>query len=145
MIKVKSKIISSSSKPFIVAEMSGNHNGSLSNAIKIVDLAARCGVDAIKLQTFTPDTITIKSKRKEFFIKDKKNIWKNQTLYNLYKKAYTPWEWHKKIFKRAKKRKIICFSSPFDETAVDFLEKLKVPIYKIASFENTHFPLLKNS
>ena len=131
------------SKPFIIAEMSGNHNGSLANALKLVDLASKCGVNAIKLQTFKPDTITIKSSRKEFFIKDKKNLWKNQSLYNLYKKAHTPWEWHHKIFNRAKKRNLICFSSPFDETAVDFLEKLKTPIYKIASFENTHFPLLK--
>lgn len=143
MIKIKTKKISKKNKPFIIAEMSGNHNGLLSNALKLVDLAAKCGADAIKLQTFTPNTITMKSKRKEFYIKDKKNLWKNNSLFQLYKKAHTPWEWHHQIFQRAKKRKIICFSSPFDETAVDFLEKLNAPLYKIASFENTHFPLLK--
>ena len=130
-------------KPIIIAEMSGNHGGSLQNALKIVDLASDCGVDAIKLQTFTPDTITIKSKRSEFFIKDNKNIWKNNSLHNLYKKAHTPWKWHNQIFKRAKQKKLICFSSPFDESAVDFLESLGAPMYKIASFEITHFPLLK--
>ena len=143
MIKIKTKKINKNNKPFIIAEMSGNHNGLLSNALKLVDLAAKCGADAIKLQTFTPDTITMKSKRKEFYIKDKKNLWKNNSLFELYKKAHTPWKWHHKIFERAKKKKIICFSSPFDETAVDFLEKLNAPFYKIASFENTHFPLLK--
>ncbi len=143
MIKIKKKKFFKNNKPFIIAEMSGNHNGLLSNALKLVDLAAKCGADAIKLQTFTPNTITMKSKRKEFYIKDKKNLWKNNSLFELYKKAHTPWEWHHQIFQRAKKRKIICFSSPFDETAVDFLEKLNVPFYKIASFENTHFPLLK--
>tara|TARA_X000001036_G_scaffold426598_1_gene454191 strand:+ start:3009 stop:4052 length:1044 start_codon:yes stop_codon:yes gene_type:complete len=143
VIKIKKKKFFKNNKPFIIAEMSGNHNGLLSNALKLVDLAAKCGADAIKLQTFTPNTITMKSKRKEFYIKDKKNLWKNNSLFELYKKAHTPWEWHHQIFQRAKKRKIICFSSPFDETAVDFLEKLNVPFYKIASFENTHFPLLK--
>jgi pseudaminic acid synthase len=143
VIKIKTKKINKNNKPFIIAEMSGNHNGLLSNALKLVDLAAKCGADAIKLQTFTPDTITMKSKRKEFYIKDKKNLWKNNSLFELYKKAHTPWKWHHKIFERAKKKKIICFSSPFDETAVDFLEKLNAPFYKIASFENTHFPLLK--
>ena len=90
-------------KPFIIAEMSGNHNGSLANALKLVDLASKCGVNAIKLQTFKPDTITIKSNRREFFIRDKKNLWKNQSLYNLYKKAHTPWEWHTKYLKEQKK------------------------------------------
>ena len=143
MFKIKKRIISQKKSPFIIAEMSGNHNGSLSEALKIVDLASIAGADAIKLQTYTPDTITMKSKRSEFFIKDKKNLWKNNSLYDLYKKAHTPWSWHKKIFERAKKRKLIYFSSPFDETAVDLLEKLNVPLYKIASAENNHFPLLK--
>ena len=143
MFKIKKRIISQKKNPFIIAEMSGNHNGSLSEALKIVDLASIAGADAIKLQTYTPDTITMKSKRSEFFIKDKKNLWKNNSLYDLYKKAHTPWSWHKKIFERAKKRKLIYFSSPFDETAVDLLEKLNVPLYKIASAENNHFPLLK--
>ena len=143
MFKIKKRIISQKKSPFIIAEMSGNHNGSLSEALKIVDLASIAGADAIKLQTYTPDTITMKSKRSEFFIKDKKNLWKNNSLYDLYKKAHTPWSWHKKIFERAKNRKLIYFSSPFDETAVDLLEKLNVPLYKIASAENNHFPLLK--
>jgi pseudaminic acid synthase len=143
MFNIKSRIISNKSKPFIIAEMSANHNGSLDTALKLVDIAAKSGADAIKLQTYTADTITIKSNRKEFLITDKKNLWKNKTLYELYKKGETPLNWHKQIFDRAKKNKIICFSSPFDETAVDFLEKLKTPVYKIASFENEHYPLLK--
>ncbi len=143
MFRVGKKIISKNYKPFIIAEMSGNHNGSLQNALKIVDLVAKSGADAIKLQTYTPETITIKSARKEFFIKDKNNLWKNSSLFDLYKKAQTPWSWHKKIFERAKKKNLIFFSSPFDETAVDFLENFNVPIYKIASFENNHYPLLK--
>jgi pseudaminic acid synthase len=130
-------------KPFIIAEMSANHNQSLKRALKIVKAAHKCGADAIKLQTYTPDTLTLNLKKKEFLIKDKKSLWKGKSLYELYKKAYTPWEWHKPIMKLAKKLGIICFSTPFDETAVDFLEKLKVPIYKIASFESTHLPLIK--
>ena len=143
MFRISKKTISTKHKPFIIAEMSGNHNGSLKKALKIVDLAANAGADAIKLQTYTPETITMKSSRKEFFIKDKKNLWKNNSLFDLYKKAQTPWEWHKKIFERAKKNNLIFFSSPFDESAVDFLENLNVPMYKIASFENNHYPLLK--
>jgi len=144
MIKIKSRTISSKNRPFVIAELSGNHNGLLSNALKLVDLAAKSGVDAIKLQTYTPETITLNSNKKDFLIKDKKNPWKkNHNLFQLYKKAHTPWSWHKKIFDRAKKNKLIYFSSPFDETAVDYLEKLNVPIYKIASFENNHYPLLK--
>jgi len=129
--------------PIIIAEMSGNHNGSLQKALKIVKEAARAGADAIKLQTYTPDTITLKSKNKDFIIRDKKSLWKKKNLYSLYKKAHTPWSWHKKIFETAKKSNIVCFSSPFDETAVEFLEKLNVPFYKIASFEITHLPLIK--
>ena len=123
--------------------MSANHNGSLKNALKLVDIAAKSGADAIKLQTFTADTMTIKSNRKEFLITNKKNLWKNKTLYELYKKGETPLSWHKKIFDRAKKNKIICFSSPFDETAVDFLETLDIGIYKISSLENTDHALIK--
>jgi len=143
MFKINKRIISNKREPFIIAEMSGNHNGSLQKALKLVDLAAIAGADAIKLQTYTPDTITMKSARKEFFIKSSKNLWKNNSLYELYEKAHTPWSWHKKIFERAIKKKLIFFSSPFDETAVDFLESLNVHLYKIASFENNHFPLLK--
>lgn len=130
-------------KPFIIAEMSGNHNQSLERALKIVDVAADCGVDAIKIQTYTADTITIDKNDGEFFIKDKNNLWKGESLYSLYQKAYTPWEWHKAIFDKAKEKGIICFSTPFDFSAVDFLEDLGNPIYKIASFENIDLPLIK--
>ncbi|WP_288794749.1 pseudaminic acid synthase [uncultured Megamonas sp.] len=132
-----------SSKPFIIAEISGNHNQSLERALKIVDVAADCGVDAIKIQTYTADTITIDKNDGEFFIKDKNNLWKGESLYSLYQKAYTPWEWHKAIFDKAKEKGIICFSTPFDFSAVDFLEELGNPIYKIASFENIDLPLIK--
>jgi sialic acid synthase SpsE len=130
-------------KPCIIAEISGNHNKKLKNALKLVEVAAQSGADIVKLQTYTPDTITLKSSRKEFLIKDKKSLWKNQNLYNLFKKGFTPWEWHPAIFKKAKKLGILCFSSVFDETSVDFLEELNVPAYKIASFESNHYPLIK--
>lgn len=127
-------------KPFIIAEMSGNHNQSLERALAIVDAAADTGADAIKLQTYTADTMTIKG---AYQINDETSLWKGRELYDLYKEAYTPWEWHKPIFDRAKERGMLAFSSPFDETAVDFLEELDVPCYKIASFENTDWPLLR--
>lgn len=130
-------------KPFVIAEMSGNHNQSLDKALSIVDAAADAGAHAIKLQTYTPDTLTIDFSNNEFFISDSKSIWKGRSLYDLYKEAYTPWEWHQAIFDRARERNIICFSTPFDDTAVDFLESLDVPAYKIASFENNYLPLLK--
>ena len=130
-------------KPFVIAEMSGNHGGSLAKALKIVDAVSKTGASAIKLQTYKPETMTIKSKRREFQINDKKNLWSGNSLFDLYKKAQTPWSWHKPIMQRAKERGLVCFSSPFDDTAVDFLEGLKVPAYKIASFENNHFPLIK--
>jgi pseudaminic acid synthase len=142
-MKIKNINIGINYPPIIIAEMSGNHNQSLKNAIKIVEKAKKCGLKFLKIQTYTPDTITLKSNRKDFFIRDKKNIWYGQSLYNLYKKAYTPWEWHEAIFKRAKELGIICFSTPFDPSSVDFLESLKVPAYKIASFEITDFPLIK--
>ena len=129
--------------PIIIAEMSGNHNGSLKKALEIVKEASKAGADAIKLQTYTAETITINSKSRDFIIHDKKSLWKKERLYNLYKKAHTPWSWHKKIYDLAKKLNLVCFSSPFDETAVDFLEKLNTPFYKIASFEITHLPLIK--
>ena len=123
--------------------MSGNHNQSLQRALEIVELAAATGAHALKLQTYTADTMTLDIKNDEFFISDKKNLWKGQSLYDLYKQAYTPWEWHEPIKKRANELGMICFSTPFDDTALEFLEDLKMPAYKIASFENTHLPLIK--
>ena len=142
-ITIGNNIISSKNRPFIIAEMSGNHNQSLDKALSIVDAAAAAGADAIKLQTYTADTITLDSKNKDFSIKNKDSLWVGENLHNLYKKANTPWDWHYEIFKRANQKGILCFSSPFDETAVDFLENLEVPAYKIASFENNHIPLIK--
>jgi len=130
-------------KPFIIAEMSGNHNQSLERALLIVEEAAKSGVDALKIQTYTPDTITIDSDRDEFKIKDNNSLWNGETLYSLYGKAYTPWDWNKPIFDKCTELGIIGFSTPFDFSAVDFLEKLNVPFYKIASFENYDLPLLK--
>ena len=132
--------VGSDHKPFIIAEMSGNHNQSLERALAIVDAAADAGAHAIKLQTYTADTMTLKG---AYQINDQNSLWNGRELYDLYKEAYTPWEWHKAIFDRAKEKGIIAFSSPFDATAVDFLESLNVPCYKIASFENTDWPLLK--
>lgn len=129
------------SEVLIVAELSANHNGSLDTAIDTIKAAKRAGADCIKLQTYTADTITLDSKKDDFIIKE--SIWKGQYLHSLYKKAFTPWEWHEKLFSVAKEEGLICFSSPFDRTAVDFLEKLGNPIYKIASLEITDIPLIK--
>lgn len=129
--------------PFIIAEMSGNHNQSLDRALSIVDAAAKTGVQALKLQTYTADTMTLNLSKDEFFIQDSSSLWKGKSLYDLYTEAATPWDWHEAIIKRCEKHGMICFSTPFDESAVDFLEKLKVPCYKIASFENNHLPLIK--
>jgi pseudaminic acid synthase len=130
-------------KPFIIAEMSGNHNQSLDRAKEIIKAAATTGAHAIKLQTYTPDTMTIDQRGGLFDIKDKKSLWYGRNLYELYAEAHTPWEWHKALFDYASELGMISFSTPFDDTAVDFLETLKVPCYKIASFENTDHPLLK--
>ena len=130
-------------RPFIIAEMSGNHNQSLERALAIVDAAADAGVDAVKIQTYTADTMTIDIGTGEFFISDKDSLWKGETLYHLYEKAHTPWEWHTAIFERCKERGIVGFSTPFDDTSVDFLEDLGVPCYKIASFENVDLPLIR--
>lgn len=128
--------------PFIIAELSGNHRQELETALAMVNAAAHAGVSAVKLQTYTPETLTIKSSRPEFYT-NSKGLWANQTLYDLYKTAYTPWEWHQPIFERARELGLIAFSTPFDLTAVDFLEKLNCPIYKIASFENADLPLIR--
>jgi pseudaminic acid synthase len=139
-IKIAHHTIGINHKPFIIAEMSGNHNHSLDRALELVDAAAHAGAHALKLQTYTAETITMKG---ACTIDDKNSLWNGKELFDLYSSAYTPWEWHKPIFDRAKEKGMIAFSSPFDETAVDFLESLNVPAYKIASFENTHHPLLK--
>jgi len=129
-------------KVFIIAELSANHNGSLTNAIETIRAAKRAGANAIKLQTYTANTITIDSKKSDFLI-DNGSIWDGKNLYELYKEAYTPWEWHPELFKVAEQEGLICFSSPFDFTAVDFLESLNVPCFKIASFEITDIPLIE--
>lgn len=138
--KLKKSFINNRDGVFIIAEMSGNHNQSLEKALMIVDAAAEAGADALKIQTYTADTITM---RDVYTIIDKKSLWYGRDLYDLYNDAHTPWEWHKVIFDRAQEKGMICFSTPFDETAVDFLEELNVPIYKVASFEVNHLPLLK--
>ncbi|GAB6282481.1 MAG: pseudaminic acid synthase [Ignavibacterium sp.] len=142
-IKIKEYVISQNSNPFIIAEMSGNHNQSLERALEIVDAAANSGTHGLKLQTYTPDTMTINAKGGLFEIDDQNSLWYGKNLYELYEIAHTPWEWHKPIFDRAKEKGLIPFSTPFDETSVDFLEELDVPCYKIASFENKDIPLLK--
>ena len=135
--------VGNSVRPFIIAEMSGNHNQSLERALAIVDAAAKTGAQAIKLQTYTADTITLDVHDNEFKIQDENSLWNGKSLHKLYNEAYTPWEWHAPIMKRAMELGMVCFSSPFDESAVDFLEGLNVPAYKIASFENIHLPLIR--
>jgi len=141
--KIANRSVGLDQPPFIIAEMSGNHNQSLDRALQIVDAAAAAGAHAIKLQTYTADTMTIDVKTGEFLIQDAKSLWNGKTLYDLYKEAYTPWEWHAPLFERARKLGMIPFSTPFDETAVDFLESLGAPFYKVASFENTDLPLIR--
>jgi len=141
--KIGSRIIGADAPPFVIAEMSGNHNQSLEQALLIVEAAAKAGAHALKLQTYTADTMTLDIADGEFFIKDPDSLWAGTSLYALYEKAHTPWEWHAPIFERAKALGMLAFSTPFDETAVDFLESLDVPAYKIASFENTDLPLIR--
>lgn len=143
MIKISNHEIGPQHAPFIIAEMSGNHNQSLTRALQIVEAAAKIGVHALKIQTYTPNTMTLDLDEGEFHISDPKILWAGTSLYKLYGEAYTPWGWHKPIFDRARELGIIPFSTPFDDTAVDFLETLDVPCYKIASFENTDLPLIR--
>ena len=142
-IIIQGKQIGGDRPPFIIAEMSGNHNQSLERALEIVEAAAKTGAHGLKLQTYTADTMTLDIKEGEFFINDPNSLWYGHSLYELYQQAHTPWEWHEPILKRCKELGIIGFSTPFDATAVDFLESLDVPCYKIASFENTDLPLIR--
>lgn len=130
-------------RPYLIAEMSGNHNQSLERALQIVDAAARSGADAIKLQTYTAETMTLNTRAPGFVIEDANSLWAGRQLYELYDEAHTPWDWHQPIMARAASHGLHCFSTPFDDTAVDFLESLNVPAYKIASFECTDLPLIR--
>ena len=142
-VKIENREIGVGHAPFVIAEMSGNHNQSLERALQIVEAAAKTGAHALKIQTYTPDTMTLDLDEREFHISDPNSLWAGTSLYKLYGEAYTPWEWHKPIFDRCRELGMIGFSTPFDNTAVDFLETLNVPCYKIASFENTDLPLIR--
>lgn len=143
MIRIAGRSIGADTPPFVIAEMSGNHNRSLDRALAIVDAIADAGAQALKLQTYTADTMTIELAEREFVIDDPASLWTGRSLYDLYREAHTPWEWHAPIFERARQRGLVAFSTPFDSTAVDFLESLDVPCYKIASFENIDLPLIR--
>jgi pseudaminic acid synthase len=143
MIHIASRPLGIAHRPYLIAEMSGNHNHSLDRALAIVDAAAHAGADALKLQTYTADTMTLDSRKPGFVIDDPASPWHGRQLHELYEEAHTPWEWHAPIMARAAAHGMHCFSTPFDETAVDFLESLEVPAYKIASFENTDLPLIR--
>jgi len=143
MIKFGSREIGQHVRPYLIAEMSGNHNRSLDRALEIVDAAAGAGADAIKLQTYTAATMTLDVEAKGFSIDDQSSLWSGRRLYDLYEEAHTPWEWHRPIMDRAASHGMHCFSSPFDASAVDFLASLDVPAFKIASFENTDLPLIR--
>jgi len=142
-LRIADTSIGGGHSPFLIAEMSGNHNQSLDRALAIVEAAARAGAHAIKLQTYTADTMTLDVEADDFLIQDPQNLWAGRKLYDLYREAYTPWEWHAPLFERARELGLIAFSTPFDETAVDFLEELGTPAYKIASFEITDLPLIR--
>lgn len=143
MISIGSRKIGQGAPPLVIAEMSGNHNQSLERALAIVDAAAAAGAHALKIQTYTPDTMTIEAGGGDFFINDPGSLWKGRSFHDLYREAQTPWEWHAPIFERCRRHGMIGFSSPFDASAVDFLESLDVPLYKIASFENIDLPLIE--
>lgn len=144
-MEISGRKIGLGTKPFVIAEMSGNHNQSLDRALELVTVAAATGADALKLQTYTANTITLDVRGGDFEIDDKGSLWHGENLHDLYNKAHTPWEWHAPIMEKAKSLGMICFSSPFDETAIDFLESLDVPAFKIASFENNHLPLIRKA
>ncbi len=135
--------ISEACKPFIIAELSGNHQQDYHLAEQLIEAAASAGADAIKLQTYTPDTMTLNLETEDFMVNEEGSLWQGESLYSLYAKAATPWEWHQPLFEKARSLGMLAFSSPFDDSAVDFLETLHVPCYKIASFENTDLPLIK--
>jgi N-acetylneuraminate synthase len=140
-IKINERVIGSNEPPYVIAELSANHNGQLSLALRLIEEAKKAGADAVKLQTFKPDTITLNCDREEFKIRG--GLWDGRTLYELYEEAHMPWEWHKPLFEHARKVGITLFSSPFDNTAIDLLEDLNAPAYKIASFEAVDLPLIK--
>jgi N-acetylneuraminate synthase len=142
-ITIGQRPIGAMHRPYLIAEMSGNHNQSLDRALQIVDAAARSGADAIKLQTYTAETMTLNTRAPGFVIEDPSSLWAGRQLYDLYDEAHTPWDWHQPIMARAASHGLHCFSTPFDDTAVDFLESLNVPAYKIASFECTDLPLIR--
>jgi N-acetylneuraminate synthase len=142
-LKIGHREIGAAHAPFVIAEMSGNHNQSLERALALIDAAAGAGAHALKIQTYTADTMTLDRRDGEFMVTDVNSLWHGKSLYELYQQAYTPWEWHGPILERARKHGMLAFSTPFDETAVDFLETLGVPCYKVASFENTDVPLIR--
>ena len=141
MFEIDGRLIGDSEPPYIIAEVSANHNGKIENAFDIIEMAKRSGADAVKMQTYTPDTITLNSKKPDFMINE--GLWAGNSLYDLYSKAYTPWEWHAELFEHAKRQELTIFSTPFDFTAIELLEKLNAPAYKIASFECIDLPLIR--
>jgi len=142
-VRIGNRDVGREHEPFIVAEMSGNHNQSLERGLEIVEAAAAAGAHGLKLQTYTAETMTLDIDEREFHIGDPNSLWTGNSLYKLYGQAYTPWEWHTPLFERARELGLIPFSTPFDDSSVDFLESLDVPCYKIASFENTDLPLIR--
>jgi sialic acid synthase SpsE len=140
-INIAGRLIGSGESPYVIAELSANHNGNIETAMRIIEEAKKAGADAVKLQTYTADTITLNSDTEDFQIHG--GLWNGRTLYDLYQEAHTPWAWHTPLFEHARKVGITIFSSPFDNTAVDLLEDLNAPAYKIASFEAVDLPLIK--